>query len=263
MAKDLAIITVHGMGKTKRDYHQDFEGKLSQAVGRNTWDSRVHLESVYYQDLMQGHEERYLDASNAKYNLKFDSLREFMVYSFSDAASIEHDKKLYKEIPQRIPTALDKSFEVLGNEAKPVLIIAHSLGAQQVSNYIWDVIKDEGVVSTPSSGTAQEDFRRLSKLLQLITIGCNIPLFKAGTEKPEIFVRPNIDFTWHNYFDAHDVLGYPIKTLAPSFDVNWISNIEVKVGGGFSGRPPLSHLQYWTDKDIIRPMARDIKAFLP
>ena len=41
------------------------------------------------------------------------------------------------------------------------------------------------------------------------------------------------------------------------------AGIEVKVGGGFSGRTPLSHLQYWTDKDIIRPMARDIKAFLP
>ncbi len=48
MAKDLAIITVHGMGETKNDYYEKLEKKLRKAVGKDMWDSRVHLEPVYY-----------------------------------------------------------------------------------------------------------------------------------------------------------------------------------------------------------------------
>ena len=49
MPKDFAIITIHGMGDTKEDYYKGLETGLRKEVGEDTWDSRVHLEHVYYQ----------------------------------------------------------------------------------------------------------------------------------------------------------------------------------------------------------------------
>ena len=267
MAKDIAIITVHGMGNTKKDYFENYEKKLRKAVGRDIWDSRVHLEPVYYQGLLQGNQEEYWKRIDDEHGLKLDFLRKFMLFSFSDAASIEHslrgDKILYKMVHQEIATAFDKAFEALGGEAKPVFLIVHSLGAQEVSNYIWDAKANQNLFSEPGPGTdEQRAFRRLRTCRAFITTGCNIPLFKAGLPDPKNFEQPNADFTWHNYFDVHDVLGYPIKKLGPTFDVDWVEEHEVSVGGFFTGWNPASHTKYWTDKDVVRPIAQDIAAIL-
>jgi hypothetical protein len=65
-----------------------------------------------------------------------------MFFSFSDAASIEHslrnDKILYQAVHKKISDAFDSSLKALGGIKKPVIVIAHSLGGEQISNYIWD-----------------------------------------------------------------------------------------------------------------------------
>ena len=267
MPKDFAIITVHGMGDTDEYYYKKFEEKLRKEVGGELWDSRCHLESVYYQGLLQDNQERYWKASNDQYGLKWDSLRKFILFSFSDAASIEHSLRgngeLYEQVHQEIATAFDNAYEALGNEAKPVFVIAHSLGAQEISNYIWDAMENKRLFSAPSTDSGEKQaFRRFSHCYQFITIGCNIPVFKAGLPKPTNFERPNGEFTWNNYFDVHDVLGYPIKNMAPSFEVEWINDLKVKVGGFFTGWNPISHTKYWTDKDVVRPIAQSIQPIL-
>jgi len=267
MAKDFAIITVHGMGDTNINYYKSIGKKLRQAVGKDTWDSRVHLESVYYQDLLQGNQEEYWEDSDDEHGLRWDFLRKFMLFAFSDAASIEHslhnDKVLYKAVHQKIATAFDNAYIALGNEAKPVFLIAQSLGGQEVSNYIWDAQANQHFFSAPGPGDAeQKAFRRFSTCKQFITTGCNIPVFKAGLIDPKNFQRPNDDFTWHNYFDVDDVLGYPVKKMAPSFDVDWVNDLKVSVGGFFTGWNPASHTKYWTDKDVVGPIAQDIKSIL-
>ncbi len=267
MAKDLAIITVHGIGDTDENYYKGLENKLRKAVGKEAWDSRVHLESVFYQNLMQGNQEKYWKASNEEHSLRWDILRKFLIYGFSDAASIEHslrgDKVLYQAVHQRIATAFDNAYVALGNQAKPVFLIVHSLGAQEVSNYIWDAQHDLRLFLEPGPGDdEQRDFRKFKTCRQFITTGCNIPLFKAGLPTPENFERPNKDFIWQNYFDPNDLLGYPIKKMAPSFDVEWVRDHKVNVGGIRTWWNPLSHTKYWTDKDVLNPIAKDIKAIL-
>ena len=240
MAKDFAIITIHGMGDTKTDYYKAFETKLRKKVGKDTWDSRVHFEYIYYQGLLQDQQEKYWKVSDAEHGLRWNSLHKFMLYGFSDAASIEHslrkDSVLYIDVHRKIATAFDNAYGALGNQAKPVFVVAQSLGAQEVSNYLWDAKKNLRFFS--DQGPGDEDmrkFRRLSTCKQFITTGCNIPLFKAGLPYPMNFDRPNTDFTWHNYFDADDVLGYPIKKMAPSFDVEWVKDHKVSVGGFSQG----------------------------
>ncbi len=267
MAKDLAVITVHGMGDTQEDYYKELERKLRKAVGRETWDDRVQLEHVYYQGLLQGKQEVMWDAMDDEYDLRWDSLRKFMLYAFSDAAAIEHslrkDQLLYKAVHQTIATAFDNAFVALGNEAKPVILIASSLGGQEVSNYIWDAMKNVRLFEPPGDvDAARRAFRRFGACRYFVTTGCNIPLFKAGLNDPENFERPNDDFTWLNLFDRDDVLGYPLRTMSPSFDVDWIEDQDVSVGGFLTGWNPFSHIKYWTDKDVINLVAEKIKAIL-
>ena len=59
MSKSVAVITIHGMGDTNPNYFRGLEKKLRKYVGKTLWDEKVHLESVFYQDLLQGHQEDY------------------------------------------------------------------------------------------------------------------------------------------------------------------------------------------------------------
>lgn len=267
MAKNVAIITVHGMGDTDPEYFRNLEGKLKKYVGKSRWYENVHLEDVYYQDLLQGNQRDYWYEIDDVYSLKWDFLRKFMLYSFSDAASIEHslrnDMELYLGVHEKIANAFDNSLEKLESHAKPVIMVAHSLGCEQVSNYIWDAMANERFFSASETGTVeQKEFRRLSTCKTFVTTGCNIPVFRAGLNAPELFPRPNQEFKWENYFDDHDVLAYPIRNMSESFNVDWISDKNVKVGGFFKGWNPASHGEYWTDKDVVKPIADEISRLL-
>ena len=257
MAKEVVVITVHGMGQTVPEYYLGLQRKLRKAVGAAIWDERVHLEAVFYQDLLQGNQQDVWDEMDDEHDLRWDSLREFMLFSFSDAAAIEHSLQtglgLYMAVHRRIRDAFDSSFAACGDAAKPVIMIAQSLGTEQASNYIWDARKGKRLFeATPT--TPLHHFRRLETCKHLVTTGCNIPVFKAGLDSPEIFPRPNDDFEWHNYFDKDDVLGYPMRPLSSSFKVDWLHDQAIAVGGFFSGWNPMSHTKYWTDKDFVQPV---------
>jgi len=268
VAKSVAIITIHGMGDTNPNYFRGLEKKLRKYVGKSLWDEQVHLESTFYQDLLQGHQEDYWIEIDDQYSLKWDFLRKFMLFSFSDAASIEHslrnDKKLYLNVHKKIANAFDNAFEELGNEPKPVIVVAHSLGCEQISNYIWDAMENKRFfeIPDPDIPEQQDKFRRLNTCRKFVTTGCNIPIFRAGLDTPLVFKRPNQKFKWQNYFDAHDVLGYPIKNMSDSFNVDWISDKKINVGGFLTGWNPASHGEYWTDKDAVKPIANEIKSLL-
>ncbi|MGK0271427.1 MAG: hypothetical protein ACI88H_002086 [Cocleimonas sp.] len=267
MAKKVAIITIHGMGDTNPNYYKSLEKKLRKYVGKSLWDDEVHLESVFYQNLLQGNQEEYWDEIDDEYKLKWDFLRKFMLFSFADAASIEHslrnDLTLYLNVHKAIASGFDNTFEALGNQTKPVIVIAHSLGCEQVSNYIWDAMNNKRFFKEPHPSSPDIDsFRRFGSCTKLITTGCNIPIFRAGLDNPELFERPNEQFYWQNYFDAHDVLGYPIRNMSDAYNTDWIHDKKVAVGGFLTGWNPTSHGEYWTDKDVVKPISEDIKRIL-
>lgn len=148
-------------------------------------------------------------------------------------------------------------------EAKPVIIIAQSLGCEQISNYIWDAMNGKRLFQRPGPGTPEKrNFRKLSTCRKFITTGCNIPIFRAGLNLPILFPRPNENFDWQNYFDADDVLAYPIRNMSDSYNIDWISDNKVSVGGFLTGWNPACHRKYWTDKDVVKPIAAEIKSIL-
>ena len=45
--KKLALLTLHGMGTTEKEYYVDLRDDLIFLVGKNAWKD-VHFEPVYY-----------------------------------------------------------------------------------------------------------------------------------------------------------------------------------------------------------------------
>jgi hypothetical protein len=50
--------------------------------------------------------------------------------------------------------------------------------------------------------------------------------------------------------------------MSEAFNVDWISDKKVSVGNFLTGWNPVSHGGYWTDKDVVKPIAKEISRLL-
>lgn len=281
MPKEIAILTFHGMGKNKRDYADDLKEELADELGKGSW-AQVHFEPIFFQDIFQPNQDRVMREMK-KEEIDWITLREFLLFGFSDAAGLERkasaNNSPYEKVQKKIFKALDCSYFALGSQFKPVIIVAQSLGGQVISNYIWDSqaknpkqgIWKDGQPDNVTKGSPQDRFRRLKSLKFLFTTGCNIPIFLAGFQKDQIKAistsGKGYNFTWHNYYDRDDVLGWPLKPLNLSYKKAVFEDKEINAGGGFfkslaTGWNPFSHGNYWEDSDFIKPLSKKINSLL-
>ncbi|CAA0085264.1 Uncharacterised protein [BD1-7 clade bacterium] len=258
--KEIALITLHGMGENPKNYAQPLAKNLQQTMG-DAW-RKVSFQQVQYADLLQKPQNKlWQDMISAPgNNMDFQKLRRFFLHSFGDAGSLEysarHNQDKYLATQQTIQTALLNALNDLGNDpSKPVVIIAHSLGCQVICNYLWDAQHNRHIFdAAPSRSAQQNQFLRLHSLAGLITIGCNIPLFVSGIDQRQCFAAPNDQFRWDNYYDPDDVLGWPLKQMGDSFSI--VNDQPLDVGSALTGWTPLSHTQYWTDEGVSERVAR-------
>lgn len=261
----VAIITIHGMGKWNPKYNARLIRKLEGKIEKDQW-KQVHVETVNYQQFLQPQQEEFWETIDDKYSLRWDFLREFMLYSFADAGAIEHSlhhkQGLYLQVHGEIARAFGACFGALEGELRPVAVVAQSLGCEQISNYIWDAMEQKRLFDPEGelgqaidAGNEEAKFKGLATCSLLVTTGCNIPLFRASLPSPTVFKQPNDDFVWRNYFDKDDCLGYPIREMSDSYNNEWIEDKCVSVGGFMTGWNPASHGMYWTDNEILEPLS--------
>jgi hypothetical protein len=134
----IAVITIHGMGNTPANYADELKNKLQAALAPE-W-SQISFQSVYYQNLLQNNQSRVFQ--EMKRHISGKELREFLLYGFSDAASLESSRGeangTYVQAQMQVIDALRKAYAELGGQSARVVIIAQSLGGQVLSNYVWD-----------------------------------------------------------------------------------------------------------------------------
>lgn len=281
MNKDLAILPIHGMGKTQRDFADDIRDALKKRLGPAAW-KHVHWEPVYYQGLLQKAEEDVFSHMRQAAELDWIKLRKFMLFSFADASGLEHGASrpgsVYEKAQKIILDALDNAYQSMGQELKPVIVIAQSLGGQVISNYLWDsqrpaarqgIWRDGNDQGTPKN-TPHGKFRRLRTLDCLFTTGCNIPLFVAGhgraNIKPVKTRTGGYKFDWFNMYDEDDILGWPLQPLNTAYKKAVTRDIEVNAGQGVNWLTkawnPLSHTQYWNDNEVVKRIERRVAAVL-
>lgn len=259
----LGLMTIHGMGKTKCTYADDFFQDLENRLGKDWQD--IHTETVYYQKILQDNQGRYYE--DVRHMLEWSKLRQFVLFGFSDAASLESQKggkgTPYYQAQEIILERFRAMYSVL-KDGQPLIVVAQSLGGQVLSNYLWDASKetkpDFGIWATPPKfkSKAEEAFCRGGRLRTLFTTGCNIPIFVAGISESEIkpIIRPRPDFEWCNFYDADDVLGWPLQQLNAAYD-NMVK--DRRINTGFT---PNSHNQYWSNKSFLKSLVQKILALL-
>lgn len=277
MSKTIALITIHGMGDTDRNYSSSFHDKIKRSVGVTVW-NKVIFKQLYYQDILQDNETVIFERMRP--HIDWMKLRKFLLFGFSDAAGLEY-KKYVKDSPyfltqKRIVELMDEIFNESGSRNIPVIILAQSLGGQVISNYIWDAdpkhTVEDGVWSTSQQGqdgvvkgSPKDNFRRMRTLQCLYTTGCNIPIFVSGHKNIESINPPIETFKWFNFYDEDDVLGWPLKPLSASYDA-LVEDIPINANGNVFGAitrswNPFSHEQYWTDSQVIDHIASTINLF--
>lgn len=278
MAADVAVLTLHGMGNTPDTYADDLTARLARKLGPDTW-RRVHVGTIFYQDILQKNQSRMFRDMRQQSEIDYIKLRQFLLYGFSDAAGLERnaaaDGSPYEQAQTEILRILEAAWVALGAMSKPVMILAHSLGCQVISNFIWDSQAEtprQGVwKNSPPTGTEKDGFLRLKSLRALYTTGCNMPIFLAGFPMADLkSFKTKSDgyaFDWHNFYDEDDVLGWPLKPMSPSFEEEVTADHAINADGGLvgklvSGWNPLSHSEYWKDADVLTPAAKTIQDLL-
>ena len=154
----------------------------------------------------------------------------------------------------------------------PLIVIAHSLGCHIMSNYIWDAqTSPNNHVIDPAN-----PFENFETLTTIATFGCNIPLFLLSNERvvPIHFPAANLArvfpgktpqqiaavTAWTNFYDRDDVLAWPLQPLGHGYE-NLVHDVQVNAGSLLSWTPA-SHSGYWTDADVIKPIAATLAKIL-
>ena len=277
----MAVVVIHGMGSQYRKPHppssvpsfsKDLHRRVARRVGADM--NKVAWHEVVWAQILQGRQKEYL--RKIKRSTGYDQLREFVVCNLSDAASYRQtpdaSDKTYDEIHQKVELVMQVLRHQISDRA-PVLILAHSLGGHIMSNYIYDAQRYLRSGGPPKHATPIENMETVAGL---ITFGCNIPIFLFAYPEAGIFpIQPpnralpaalRFRTWWHNYFDKHDVLGFPLGKIAPSYaqlvQSKAIRDLPINAGKIFTSWNPLSHNGYWKDRDLYEPVAARIQKVL-
>ena len=274
----VALIAVHGMGETLPDYADGLMVQLRSRLGRLA--PQVVMRSVYYQGILHDNQRLVWDRTAATGQVRYASLRKFVLYGLGDAAGLENRKEIpgsvYELAQGEIARALLSAHAA--QPGMPVVFIAQSLGGQVLSSYLYDAQKAAAGQAVGAgiwrhidawasnalgrSLTASERvFLGGGTCAGLVTTGCNIPIFVAAHKEMHIIpiAPPTSLFKWINFYDPDDVLGWPLQPLSPGYRT-LVEDRAINASGGVGSLlarswNPLSHDSYWADGAVLDAVA--------
>jgi hypothetical protein len=285
MNKKAALIAVHGMGNTPPDYNATLLKKIGQRLGPQFSD--LHVGSVYYQGELQANEEKVWQ--RVAQSVNWTALRKFVLFGFADATGLECGKEapcsMYTMAQTIIAAELYKALQAMGGPG-PVVMVAQSLGCQVASCYFWDaqtarsgkpvragiwqdIARFQSAITGHATPLSAEEllFLQGDTLCNLVTTGCNIPVFVAAHARNQILpIRPNPQFVWNNYYDKDDVLGWPLAELSDEY-AQVVKDHRVNANNGllsllFKSWNPLSHSEYWGDSTVLDAIETPLRALM-
>ena len=180
-------------------------------------------------------------------------LRQFLLYSFGDPATYAYRAADPGSIYEQVRDEIGAKLRALCGELDPggrVVVVAHSLGAHVLSNYIWDTQAPlrTGTAAARAALLGNEDYRCIQAIARVLTAAPNITLFVAGRPEVQPFAKPSADFEWHNFYDKDDVLGWQLRPLPPGADSSYSDLVTIErridVGGLWKSWNPASHVEY-------------------
>jgi hypothetical protein len=265
VSNKLIIVMIHGQGNQKKEYYEKLRDGLFKRL-TSAEKQRIVVAPIFYQDLVSDPDGEMWARMKAK-PLSYQWLRQPLFEGFSDASTYqfrdENPQSSYKKVHKRINSTLQSAVDELtepgedGPGEYKIIAFAHSLGGQILSNHIWDAQRTLGIWDGVGAGP-HEDFSKLGKF---ITYGCNIPLFVSGRIDAKPIAAPSENFEWHNYYDKHDVLGWPLKPISNGYN-DIVEDVHMNAGGWFLGLTPKSHSEYTGNKKFLKLSVQHIRDLL-
>ncbi|MDN4053099.1 hypothetical protein QPK32_08415 [Massilia sp. YIM B02763] len=273
-----ALLTVHGMGETPRDYAVEIIRRLGERLADVA--ERIDFRSIYYQDILKPNQETVWARIDGATKVHYDDLRRFLLFGFGDAAGLENRKEDDGSVYELAQDAIARQLLGVYRNAPDasIVFLAHSLGCQVLSSYLYDaqkalaggvvaagVWKDIGAWSRRALGHVLTDQERRfvagGSCAALVTTGCNIPIFVAAHKQMDIkpIARPTPRFTWTNIYDPDDALGWPLQPLSPGYAA-LVQDRVINAGQGMvnwivKSWNPWSHTVYWSDGQVLEAIA--------
>jgi hypothetical protein len=268
MTIEVGVLVIHGMGSQTPAFADGMIQELCRLIsGLKKDQEKVAWRSIYWADVLEPRQLKYLRDAERSGDLDLKRLRKFMVTAFGDASGYQKvDSEwntTYEEIHERVRVQVEAMYtDDLGSKPKPLIVLAHSLGGHIMSNYIWDMQKSKDPRLSP--------FERMDYLSGIITFGCNIPFYTFAYKKvvPIKFPPPRLPAglkkkaKWLNFYDPDDVLGYPLRPINPEYKKVVAKDVPINVGNILTSWNPMAHVGYWTDNDLTKPVAKFIAQFL-
>ncbi|MBI2497936.1 MAG: chemotaxis protein [Opitutae bacterium] len=280
MSSKIAVAIVHGVGITQRDFADgmiaELRARFAQATGADASTALV-CEPVYWGPILQGPEDELWSRLRQGGDLDFVSLRRFMVSFAADALAYqpargEADK--YEEIHAEFARVMQRLAANAGAGA-PLVVISHSLGTIISSNYFYDLTRPRRLIAKAvraQMGRPTTPLERGETLAYFVTMGSPIALWSLRYDDfgvPVAIPAPALGrhypklvplAAWDNFYDPDDVIGYPLKTLNPAYGRAVANDYAVNAGGLLTSWNPASHISYWTDNDVTKPVAGKLAA---
>ncbi|MBE2266835.1 MAG: chemotaxis protein [Anaerolinea sp.] len=270
MTQKLAVAVIHGMGNQTEDFADAMITQINELCMPVTAHDVV-IRPVHWTRVLQ-QEERTLwqrmQASGA--DLKLPLARRFLIDFLADIIAYQvtpHDSMVYDAVHTVLAETLRSLAEEAGERA-PLCIIAHSLGSVIVSNYLYDLQHPHLIPARAQAVMQPTPLEQGDTLALLYMMGSPLALWSLryrdfGT--PIAFPPPAVhDYypavvpQWVNFYDPDDVAAFPLQALNTAYASVVTQDTRVQVGGVIEGKTPLAHLAYWTDEDVIRPIAEGL-----
>ena len=161
-----------------------------------------------------------------------------------------------------VHACIDEALQRLAAQAPdaPLIVVAHSLGSVIAADHFYDLHKGRRSAATP--------LERGETFTSFYTLGSPIALWMerfGDFSQPVTIPGKTSDdpviaaaAEWINFYDADDVLAYPLKGLSADYDEAVDEDRSVSVGAMLLGMSPVSHVAYWNDKSVLRPIANSL-----
>ncbi len=280
MPHKLAIVLIHGIGRTEPGFSASMQRALTRRFARGIRGavpdpgSELVFEEVNWSSAIQTGEDHLWRRLHGAARMRYARLRQFMVNFAADAIAYQpapSDRTAYDAIHARVAAATARLAERAGPRA-PLCIIAHSLGTVIANNYVYDLCKQRksflsSSVRSRINGTPLERGETLSLLY---TLGSPIALWSLRYPSFGDPIRfphrqlavhhPGLEPRWLNFYDPDDVIGYPLKPLNARYRAAVSEDRPVNVGTWLTSWNPLSHVGYWDDPKIADAISEGLMA---
>jgi hypothetical protein len=276
MAPRVGVAVIHGMGSQDEKFAAKFEAALLAALKREkAKPADVVIQPIWWAEVVASRQRDLLDRLNEKKDLEWGRLRAFIVQALGDAIAYQktvkptagpaEETRIYELVHKVIGREMHALAGKVGPNA-PLVVVAHSLGCHMMSNFIYDA--DHRLDENDCVIDKNSPFETFKTLTSIFTFGCNIPLFLLANNRYEpIAFPPDLSGVfpgkdpravakWINFYDPDDALGFPLKPLSPQFRKTVDEDRAINAGSFLTSWSPLSHTGYWTDDDVIKPIAK-------